>query len=782
MRRDPTGPPEAGRPGRLLVVGALGRMAQFFLSQVLRDTPWDEVTLLDVRPAVFDLEPFAPDFPTRRLQVILSPEGAPVGLCDVDGKTVPVPDDDAVVFFGVEHAQLVSVGPWLLPQVGAGSVVFDITSEKTTAMLAMIDAAPKLAVFGTHPLFSPSVGAIEGQTVVVSPSVRHPDAHLWLMGLLDRAGAFAKEMSVSRHDEAMRFVQTASHQALLTFADVVGTSGLDVERDLWECRTREFEALLALSSRVLSPQQETTVASIEVRTGGRGVAVALSEAQCRLRRALDLGGEADVAACIAQAREPFSGHLFEQMQRASGLAIAALQSPRTRLAAARRDGHLVGVVPKGRPDLLRVGRVEGLTATAVSIRNLLVGPKGGAALFGPHESGARKLGLNRTQELVEMGLGNIAIVTGPRRDELLEEWLGTVVVDAQVMASGTVADRGLVRVAIERGLVRSAVVVRDAIWRGRREAIVRCEVRADQRLETLPQRFQRAVDELFGRPIGALAERSREYRSDDPLRLGFLGPVGTFSEIAARHVEVLVAPQSIAADPLPSFGDLLSNLGEGVVDVIVLPIFSSSSGLVRDAALALGSASASVRGIGVVDVTVSFDAYVSDPDRRLDGGRVASHSQGVMQCSNFIDRHELVPVPADSTVAALEMVTSGDADVALAPPGLGADLGLAAVAMDVGNFGAATTRFLVLAAAGSPLLPEAVAGKAARGVGDQSAWLVVDPARTPVLTSGIRRDEVFQSELGHRLWLSSDSQTFDPGAGVVALGAFPWPVTPTSPA
>jgi prephenate dehydratase len=426
--------------------------------------------------------------------------------------------------------------------------------------------------------------------------------------------------------------------------------------------------------------------------------------------------------------------------------------------------------------LLRVGHVESLTATAVSIRNLLVGPKGGAALLGPYEAGARKLGLNRSPELVEMGLGNIAIVTGPRLDELLEEWLGGVTADVQVMASAAVADRGLVQVAIDRGLVRSAVVVRDAIWRGRREVIVRCEVRADQRFDTLSQRFQRAVDELFGRPIGGLAARSRGYRSDDPLRLGFLGPIGTFSEIAARHVEALIAPQAVAADPLPSFGDLLSALDEGALDAVVLPIFSSSSGLVRDSALALGSTTAVVRGIGVVDVTVSFDAYVTNPDRRLDGGRVAS------QCSNFIERHGLVPVAADSTVAALAKVTAGDADVALAPAGLGANLGLAAVALDVGDVGDATTRFLVLVAAGSQLLPDEVAPKSASGAGDRSAWLLIDPASTPALTDGIRRDEVFQSELGHRLWLSSDARTFDPGAGIVALGAFPWPVTPSGPA
>jgi prephenate dehydrogenase len=484
-------------PGRLIVVGALGKVAEVLLDRLLAPRGWDEILLLDVRHEIFTTDDLDRTTATRRLRVEKDRDGH-VGIVDAAGSPQEIPAGDAVVLFAVHLDQLATMARWLLPQVGRGSIVFETASEKLSAMATLTEADRGLPVFGLHPLFGPTVDTIEGQTFVICPSATRPGAHGWLARVIDDAGAFVTEMSPARHDQAMAYVQTAVHQSLLAFADTIGAAGVDIGRDLWDCRTPQFEALLALASQVLSPQQQQATASIQVSSSGSRIAEERLDAERRLRSAVAHGSVARVEEYITEVREPFTGNLFERMQQASGLALAAMKYPRSLLAAARRSGDLIGIAPKGRPDRLRVGYVEQLTATTFKMRNLLVGERGAAALLGPFDAGARQLGLRGTPEVIELGLGNIDLSMGAELDELLDQWLADRTLDVRVFAPEGIGRHGLVQVALDRGLVRGAEVVKDSAWQGRREVVVRCQVRADRPAEGLPDAYQRAIDELFG--------------------------------------------------------------------------------------------------------------------------------------------------------------------------------------------------------------------------------------------------------------------------------------------
>ena len=186
---------------------------------------------------------------THRLQVIEA-RGDSLGLTAEDGSAVFLDGFDAVVLLAIPQARIRSVAYWFLPRLGRDSVVFDIASAKSAAMAAMSEACPELTIFGTHPLFSFAIGTIAGQTLIICPSHTVPDAHEWLSLAFEAAGGTVKTMTAEEHDLAMTYVQTAAHQALVVFADVVGSSGLDLEVDLWASRTPQFETLLVMASRV----------------------------------------------------------------------------------------------------------------------------------------------------------------------------------------------------------------------------------------------------------------------------------------------------------------------------------------------------------------------------------------------------------------------------------------------------------------------------------------------------------------------------------------------------
>jgi prephenate dehydratase/chorismate mutase/prephenate dehydratase len=208
----------------------------------------------------------------------------------------------------------------------------------------------------------------------------------------------------------------------------------------------------------------------------------------------------------------------------------------------------------------------------------------------------------------------------------------------------------------------------------------------------------------------------------------------------------------------------------------VLPVSSSASGLVSRAVEALLAHEAPLTASGVVDVAVRFDAYTVGP-RPLEsyrGSIVYSHPQGLAQCTRFVARWGLTPVPTDSTSAALEMALASDVPaVALG----GADLAtgdLHVIEREVDDLSGSITRFVVLGAPGE-FAPQ-------RDGSDPTLRSVRIGARAedalPLLTDpGAAFSELLTDEAGRFLLISSAAGAEAPG--VRLLGTLPWsPRTP----
>jgi prephenate dehydratase/prephenate dehydrogenase len=772
----------------LIVVGAAGGMARLLITDILSALDWSDVWLVDVDEAVFDLQyPFASS--TRVYPVVATRDdgdgghGSPVGR---DRQPVDLGGLDAVVCVAVQQDQLAEATSWLLPGLGEQSIVFDISSEKTTSMSLLATLAPHIVVFGTHPLYGHAVGTTKGQTFVVCPSTKAPEAQRWLIAAINAAQGLSVEISAERHDLIMSYVQTAAHQALILFADVLVNSGLDLEQELWSLRTPPFETLLSLAARVLAPTQQRTIASIQIASSDKRINREYGEAQLRLQRAVETGSIEGVKTHIDGVLERFDSAFYYKVLRMSDLAIRAIQAPRSLLAQQRHSGELTGIAMKDRRNNLRVGEVLEVTPTTVKVRNLLVGGKGDAALLGPYVDGARRLGLSGSPENVTLSLGKVDIYVGSELEPLLEEWLGSLQADIRLLGPESVSGEAMAAVALKHPGVRAVDLVSSQVRAGQREFVIRCQVRADHDLGSLLGALQASVDKVYAWPLGVLAARPEHPPGWSHPRIGYLGPPGTFSATAAAQLWQLLprtsAEPGSTYDPVPadSFADLFRQLRDGSVDFAVLPLCNSASGLVESAAEALIGQARETRALGVVDVQVRLDAYGTATQAASSGASVLSHLQALKQCQRFIKGRHLVEVGCDSTVDGLTKVRDGLGDVALAPPGLASQFGLRVIATNVGDLSGAVTRFLVLVRR-DPVMDGMPSAHEAPVVPGTTSWLWLLERGTaiPPAPPAARYEEVIEGDSGLRLSIGTDADRYQGIAGAHFVGGLPWsPRTP----
>ena len=748
-------------PRHLVVVGAAAGVGRWLGEHVLGSLDWESVTLIDSSSSVLTMEhPYA-----RAKKVSSSTSFAPLdGLGRAAAAAV-------IVVIAVPPATLPAVAVDVFGRAPHNVTVIECSHNRTRADYVLRGVRHDAVIVGLHALFGVNAPRADGQTFVVCPDPAVTDAHRWLSSALETAGGTVNEMDAARHDEIMLTVQTATHQALLTFADVVGHSGLDIERDLWANRTPVFELLLALSTRVLAPAQDLTTASIQAADGDGRIGEAMIAAHSRLGVAVSAGDLDATTEYLEDVRSHFSGGLFAKIHEAGALATSAVQSTRARVAANRRTNALVGVRGPAGSDRLHVGRVVKVTPTAFVLDDLLVGSPGRAALLldGPTIANARKLGIGGRSRSVEFRLGRVRLLDPAELDAELDAWLATVVRGVKVLIPEAIAGASAVRTAESvRGVIR-AELVSEEVRLGQRECVLRLVGRIDSDLLALERAVQHRIDDVFQWPAGAMHPLS-----DRPVdSIGFLGPAGTFSDVAARQLCGLLDPESsIVRTEYPDFGALVRAVEEGAVNLAVVPITNSSSGLVDLAAEVLAACDASIEANGVVDVPVRFDAYVDTGVGIRPGMRVLSHPQGIRQCSQFIAANELVAVECSSTAEACIRVRDEHDGIALAAAGIGEELGLEVARSSVGNLAGAITRFLVIARRGTFQPP------ARADVLQRTVW-VVDAEVTLPDDHSARFDEVLRGPSGRMLVVSTHRSLLDGVAGARRLGTMPW--TPRTP-
>jgi prephenate dehydratase len=211
------------------------------------------------------------------------------------------------------------------------------------------------------------------------------------------------------------------------------------------------------------------------------------------------------------------------------------------------------------------------------------------------------------------------------------------------------------------------------------------------------------------------------------MRLGYLGPPGTFSEEAVRSAPDVEQATLVA---LRTVRDTVMAVHDGAVDRAVVPIENALEGPVAATLDTLADDDTDVEIVGEVVVAVSPCLIARDGTALEAVERVVSHPQATSQCARFL-RERLpgaVVAPADSTAEAVRIVVAEPAPWAAlgtrrAAELYGARVLAAAVEDEPGN----ATRFVWLARAGAQ--PEAAAATktslAFWGPGDDSpGWLV----------------------------------------------------------
>lgn len=183
------------------------------------------------------------------------------------------------------------------------------------------------------------------------------------------------------------------------------------------------------------------------------------------------------------------------------------------------------------------------------------------------------------------------------------------------------------------------------------------------------------------------ATRSLELR----LRVAYLGPAGTFSQLAAREIFGSTADFV----PVASIADVFAAVERGDADHGVVPVENTTEGVVTQTLDALLESDLLLCAEGQLRVALHL---LSRSGEISSVRRVASHPQPLAQCRGWLDRHlpAALRLELPSTAAAAELARQEEDVAAIGSALLGELLDLRTVAPCIEDRRDNTTRFLVL--------------------------------------------------------------------------------------
>jgi chorismate mutase/prephenate dehydratase len=178
---------------------------------------------------------------------------------------------------------------------------------------------------------------------------------------------------------------------------------------------------------------------------------------------------------------------------------------------------------------------------------------------------------------------------------------------------------------------------------------------------------------------------------EEPLKVAFLGPEGTFTQQAVfRHFG-----HSVRALALPSVDEVFREVEAGNADFGVVAIENSSEGTITNTLDRLLSSPLHI--CGEVELRIHH-CLIGKPDALARVLRVCSHSQALAQCRGWLEQHlpqaERVPVASNAEGARRARDEQGTAAIA---GEIAAEVyGLGILARDIEDSPDNATRFLVL--------------------------------------------------------------------------------------
>ena len=234
---------------------------------------------------------------------------------------------------------------------------------------------------------------------------------------------------------------------------------------------------------------------------------------------------------------------------------------------------------------------------------------------------------------------------GEEKDELLRLRTGIDRIDSEVLA--LINERA--RLAQRIGEIKQG-----AIYRPEREAQVLARVAAENPGPLANEAVQRIVREVMSACLAL----------ESPLRIAFLGPVGTFSE-AAAHKHFGAAP---TFHPCASIDAVFHAVEAGQADYAVVPVENSTEGAVgRTLDLLLSS---TLQVCGEVSLRIHQNllglATTLDPDQLPT--QIYSHAQSLAQCHQWLNQHlpnvPRLAVASNAEAARLAAMQAGSCAIA----------------------------------------------------------------------------------------------------------------------
>ena len=183
------------------------------------------------------------------------------------------------------------------------------------------------------------------------------------------------------------------------------------------------------------------------------------------------------------------------------------------------------------------------------------------------------------------------------------------------------------------------------------------------------------------------------------LKVAYLGPAGTFTELAARQLG-----KDAELVPVASVTEAMDQVVAGLVDRAVVPIENSIEGGVSATSDALAQM-AGVQIYGEYLVPVKFDLMVRPGTKLSEIKEVLTHPVAYAQSRKWLEAN--LPghthIPAASTASAGRSLAGGKlADAVIAANGASKIYNLEILASDIGENKEAQTRFIEIGRAGKP--------------------------------------------------------------------------------
>jgi prephenate dehydrogenase len=223
-----------------------------------------------------------------------------------------------IVMLSVPIAKTVEVIRQVAPGMRPGSLLMDVTSLKSEPMKAMTGHVPPgVEVIGTHPMFGPTMPALKGQTIILTPAAG--PSHSWLprlRSLFESDGARIEVLDAEEHDEMMAVVQALTHFAYIGIGATLQALDFDVEKSR-KFMSPVYEIMIDFAGRILDQNPEL-YASIQQNPKARKVRQTFIAECMRLSEKADSGNQEEFKMIMREAAKHF-GNTHAALERSDEL-------------------------------------------------------------------------------------------------------------------------------------------------------------------------------------------------------------------------------------------------------------------------------------------------------------------------------------------------------------------------------------------------------------------------------------------------------------------------------